>query len=250
MYFLQLPPTKHPLKRKSHLLCYFQINMWSTHGSSIICAEGAASSALVARPKNPVFTAFSRPSKEEATIFPSMPRGRSYHVGSFFSLSPSHSLILIHYFFPFSIFYVNIIKVKREGQLLLVEAIYIPALSLSSERFLVENNYAHSGTVEACKILMAARTTGSLPVANVQALAETCNRSNDKIPERYIRKEVRSEELITDHGSTLGIPVIDLNKLLDPQSSEECVKLVSACQNWGFFQVHKSKFLIFQALDE
>ncbi|KAF8728086.1 hypothetical protein HU200_018665 [Digitaria exilis] len=84
---------------------------------------------------------------------------------------------------------------------------------------------------------MAARTTGSLPVANVQALAETCNRSNDKIPERYVRKEVRSEELIAGHGSTSAIPVIDLNKLLDPQSLEECVKLASACENWGFFQL-------------
>lgn len=96
---------------------------------------------------------------------------------------------------------------------------------------------------------MAARTVGSLPVANVQALAETCNGFNDKIPERYVRMEARSEEVIIGHGSTLVIPIVDLNKLLDPQSTEEeCVKLVSACQNWGFFQVHKIKFLIFQAL--
>jgi hypothetical protein len=99
---------------------------------------------------------------------------------------------------------------------------------------------------------MAARTIGSLPVANVQALAEACNGFNDKIPERYTRMEARSEEVISGHGGTLAIPIIDLNKLFDLQSSEEeCVKLVSACQNWGFFQVHKSnKFLIFQALDE
>ncbi|CAL4915533.1 unnamed protein product [Urochloa decumbens] len=85
---------------------------------------------------------------------------------------------------------------------------------------------------------MAARTIGSLPVANVQALAETCNGFNDKIPERYIRTEVRSEEVVSVHGSTLAIPIIDLNKLLDSQSSEEeCVKLVSGCQNWGFFQL-------------
>ncbi|RCV43824.1 hypothetical protein SETIT_9G324600v2 [Setaria italica] len=85
---------------------------------------------------------------------------------------------------------------------------------------------------------MAARTVGSLPVANVQALAETCNGFNDKIPERYVRMEARSEEVIIGHGSTLVIPIVDLNKLLDPQSTEEeCVKLVSACQNWGFFQL-------------
>jgi len=79
----------------------------------------------------------------------------------------------------------------------------------------------------------------------------TANGFNDKIPERYIMIEARSEEVITGYGSTSAIPIIDLNKLHDSLSSEECVKLVSTYQNWGFFKVHKSKkFLIFQALDE
>jgi HPt (histidine-containing phosphotransfer) domain-containing protein len=47
---------------------------------------------------------------------------------------------------------------------------------------------------------MAARIVGSLPVASVQALAETCNRFNDNIPERYVRMEARSEEVIIGHG--------------------------------------------------
>ena len=55
----------------------------------------------------------------------------------------------------------------------------------------------------------------------------TANGFNDKIPERYIMIEARSEEVITGYGSTSAIPIIDLNKLHDSLSSEECVKLVS-----------------------
>lgn len=92
-----------------------------------------------------------------------------------------------------------------------------------------------------------ARTIGSLPAANVQEPAETCNGSDDQIPERYIRTEASSEEVISGYDTTLAIPIIDLSKLLDPQSSEEeCMKLGSACQYWGFFQVRKNKFLVFQ----
>ncbi|RCV43825.1 hypothetical protein SETIT_9G324700v2 [Setaria italica] len=83
-----------------------------------------------------------------------------------------------------------------------------------------------------------ARATGSLPVANVQELAQACNRSDGQVPERYIRAEANTEEVITGYGSTSAIPIIDLRKLCDPQSSpEECAKLGSACQQWGFFQL-------------
>ncbi|KAL6648121.1 hypothetical protein ACP70R_012345 [Stipagrostis hirtigluma subsp. patula] len=84
-----------------------------------------------------------------------------------------------------------------------------------------------------------ARKIGSLPVPNVQALAETCNnKPDDQIPERYIRMEVSSEEVIAGDDSTCAIPVIDFAKLLDPRSSEEeCLKLGCACQDWGFFQL-------------
>ncbi|RLN19768.1 S-norcoclaurine synthase 1-like [Panicum miliaceum] len=82
------------------------------------------------------------------------------------------------------------------------------------------------------------RARGSLPVANVQELAQTCNRSNGQIPEseRYIRAEANTEEVINSYGSTSAIPIIDLSKLCDPQLSPECAKLGSACQQWGFFQ--------------
>jgi hypothetical protein len=83
-----------------------------------------------------------------------------------------------------------------------------------------------------------AGATGSLPVANVQELAQACNRSDGQVPERYIRAEANTEEVISGYGSTSAIPTIDLCKLRDPQSlAEECAKLGSACQQWGFFQV-------------
>ncbi|XP_025876450.2 2-oxoglutarate-dependent dioxygenase 11-like isoform X2 [Oryza sativa Japonica Group] len=66
----------------------------------------------------------------------------------------------------------------------------------------------------------------------------TCNGSDEQIPERYIRTEATCEEVISNYHGDMAIPIIDLNKLLSPQSSEEeCVKLRSACQYWGFFQL-------------
>ena len=86
-----------------------------------------------------------------------------------------------------------------------------------------------------------ARTAGSLPVANVQVLAEACNGEVDvqqQVPERYLSKDPSSEEVVAGDDGACAIPVIDLRKLQDPQSSEEeCAKLASACLNWGFFQV-------------
>ena len=88
-----------------------------------------------------------------------------------------------------------------------------------------------------------ARETGSLPVTNVQVLAETCNSNgvNDdlQVPERYLIKEPSAEEVVAGGDANCAIPVIDLDRLVDPRSSSsECAKLVSACHDWGFFQVH------------
>jgi len=88
-----------------------------------------------------------------------------------------------------------------------------------------------------------AEDRGSLPVPNVQELAQNYNISEEQIPERYIRLEETAEEVISDHdiSSATAIPIIDLNKLLDSRSSkEECAKLGSACKQWGFFQVCKA----------
>ncbi|KAK3147199.1 hypothetical protein QOZ80_3BG0279370 [Eleusine coracana subsp. coracana] len=84
-----------------------------------------------------------------------------------------------------------------------------------------------------------ARAIGSLPVANVQALAETWKAADDQVPDdRYLVKESSSEEVISGDDSISAIPNIDFGKLCDPRSSsEECAKLGSACQNWGFFQL-------------
>ncbi|PUZ40155.1 hypothetical protein GQ55_9G401800 [Panicum hallii var. hallii] len=83
-----------------------------------------------------------------------------------------------------------------------------------------------------------AEAGGSLPVPNVQEFAQNYNISEEQIPERYIRLEETAEEVIDGHDISSSIPIIDLNKLLDPQSSkEECAKLGSACKQWGFFQL-------------
>ncbi|KAG0474475.1 hypothetical protein HPP92_014161 [Vanilla planifolia] len=84
------------------------------------------------------------------------------------------------------------------------------------------------------------RYGSSLKVDNVQALA---GRVGSDIPERYIRQE-RQNEYAHSNSSSDGcagvrsIPIIDYNKLTDPNfSDEEAAKLHSACQEWGFFQV-------------
>ena len=83
-----------------------------------------------------------------------------------------------------------------------------------------------------------ARSTGSLPVPNVQALAETCNGTDGQVPERYLIVDAGSETEKVVADSASAIPIIDLRRLLDPRSSpEECAKLGSACHDWGFFQV-------------
>jgi hypothetical protein len=83
----------------------------------------------------------------------------------------------------------------------------------------------------------------SLPVPNVQELAQNYNISEEQIPKRYIRLEETAEEVTSGHdiSSATAIPIIDLNKLLDSRSSkEECAKLGSACKQWAFFQVCKA----------
>ncbi|CAD6203681.1 unnamed protein product [Miscanthus lutarioriparius] len=81
----------------------------------------------------------------------------------------------------------------------------------------------------------AARGMESLPVANVQALAETCNNGvAEPVPRRYLSKDPSAEEVVAADDSSHAIPVIDFRKLLDPESSEEeCARLGSACHHWG-----------------
>ncbi|GJN05476.1 hypothetical protein PR202_ga23102 [Eleusine coracana subsp. coracana] len=81
-----------------------------------------------------------------------------------------------------------------------------------------------------------AKTGRSLPVPNVQVLAQTLNGSSGKqVPERFVRtEEVCAEEVV----SGCALPVVDLGRLLDPRSSEEeLANLGFACQKWGFFQL-------------
>lgn len=76
---------------------------------------------------------------------------------------------------------------------------------------------------------------GSIPVDNVQALA---SKELKNIPDRYIRNEIESEEVLTDES--LQIPVIDISKLVVAGQAgydDELAKLHVACRDWGFFQV-------------
>ncbi|KAF0888581.1 hypothetical protein E2562_016050 [Oryza meyeriana var. granulata] len=75
----------------------------------------------------------------------------------------------------------------------------------------------------------------TIPVKNVQALAANTAELTPAAIERYIRPE-RSSDIVLD-GSSDSIPVINLGRLLDLETSEEeAAKLKFACEDWGFFQ--------------
>lgn len=59
------------------------------------------------------------------------------------------------------------------------------------------------------------------------------------IPESYIRTdEVLAAEVVVGEDVAYELPVVDMAKLLDPDSSAmETEKLGYACRHWGFFQV-------------
>ena len=70
------------------------------------------------------------------------------------------------------------------------------------------------------------------------ALSTFAGDSTD-IPESYIRTdEVLAAEVVGE-DEAYELPVVDMAKLLDPDSSAmETEKLGHACRHWGFFQVH------------
>lgn len=58
------------------------------------------------------------------------------------------------------------------------------------------------------------------------------------IPESYIRTDEVLADEVVGKDEAYELPVIDMAKLLDPDSSAmETEKLGSACRHWGFFQV-------------
>ena len=78
----------------------------------------------------------------------------------------------------------------------------------------------------------------SLPVPSVQELAI---QRLDKVPLKYVRDDL---DQITPSNPSLRVPLIDMNKLVNPEFNEkELQKLHSACQEWGVFQVINTKTL-------
>ncbi|CAI9095459.1 OLC1v1031413C1 [Oldenlandia corymbosa var. corymbosa] len=85
------------------------------------------------------------------------------------------------------------------------------------------------------KVIIDIRDVGSsLPVANVQELA---SKNLKEIPHRYIRPEIRADEVLVNGSSQ--IPVIDMSKLVagNTEYETEMSNLHQACKDWGFFQL-------------
>jgi hypothetical protein len=75
-----------------------------------------------------------------------------------------------------------------------------------------------------------------------------------QIPERFIRTEEiqAAGAVVVGDDETFELPVVDMAKLLDPESSaSETAKLGSACRDWGFFQVRMiDDFCFFSHVDD
>ncbi|CAN1140770.1 Protein SRG1 [Linum perenne] len=78
----------------------------------------------------------------------------------------------------------------------------------------------------------------SLLVPSVQELAKSSTLTD--VPLRYIRDPPHDEEeQLLDDDDDYEVPIIDMEKLLSPQSMPcELSKLHFASTHWGFFQVH------------
>ncbi|XP_059280618.1 protein SRG1 [Lycium ferocissimum] len=74
-------------------------------------------------------------------------------------------------------------------------------------------------------------------IDDVQELKKT---KPSSIPERFVRDMIERPKLatVTTPSCNLNIPVVDLSKILNSQDFHyEIMKLSSACEEWGFFQV-------------
>ncbi|CAN6289023.1 unnamed protein product [Urochloa humidicola] len=61
---------------------------------------------------------------------------------------------------------------------------------------------------------------------------------SNEIPESYIRTDEVLADEVVGKDEAYELPVVDMSKLLDPDSSVmETEKLGSACRHWGFFQL-------------
>ncbi|CAI9095449.1 OLC1v1031403C1 [Oldenlandia corymbosa var. corymbosa] len=78
-----------------------------------------------------------------------------------------------------------------------------------------------------------------LPVENVQQLA---SKALEEIPHRYIRPEIRKDEVSVNESSQ--IPVIDISKLVagNTEYQTEMSKFHHACKDWGFFSGDKESY--------
>ena len=100
--------------------------------------------------------------------------------------------------------------------------------------------------VHGKKIREYAMFDKTIPVKDVQALAKkNATGLTTEAIQRYMRPELVESPndmvVVAHHDDGESIPMIDLARLLDSQTSQqEAALLNSACEDWGFFQVIKS----------
>lgn len=93
---------------------------------------------------------------------------------------------------------------------------------------------------------MAPVPLSPVKVGHIDDVQELRNAKPTTIPERFVRDMTERPTLATALSSTSDIPVIDFSKLIKGDKDEvhsEILKLGIACEEWGFFQVHKLRYL-------
>lgn len=96
---------------------------------------------------------------------------------------------------------------------------------------------------------MAPVPISPLNVGHIDDVQELRNTKPRSIPERFVRDITERPKLSTSStttntpisSSSSHMPIIDFSNLTKPNTEEsriEIQKLASACEDWGFFQVH------------
>lgn len=94
---------------------------------------------------------------------------------------------------------------------------------------------------------MAPVPLSPVKVGHIDDVQELRKAMSTIIPERFVRDMTERPTLATALSSTSDIPVIDFSKLIKGDKDEvhsEILKLEIACEEWGFFQVHKLHILM------
>ncbi|GMY27695.1 protein SRG1 [Fagus crenata] len=102
---------------------------------------------------------------------------------------------------------------------------------------------------------MAPVPLSPIKVGHIEDVQELRKVKPTTIPERFVRDMTERPTLATDLSSPSDIPIIDFSKLIKGDKDEvhsEIMKLATACEEWGFFQVinHEIELSLLESIEK